>query len=64
MLRFRGFIEQANDRTYRVGSALPTGRFQRGKIAELLPALTETVEGIRSDIIGLAAPKRRGLAYS
>ena len=28
-------------------------------IAELRPALTETVEGIRSDIIGLAAPKRR-----
>ena len=28
-------------------------------LAELRPALTETVEGIRSDIIGLAAPKRR-----
>ena len=40
--------------------ALPTVRFNRGKIADLLPALTETVEGIRSDIIGLAAPKRRG----
>jgi IclR family acetate operon transcriptional repressor len=47
-----------------VAIALPTVRFQRGKIAELRPALTETVEGIRSDIIGLAAPKRRGLAYS
>jgi IclR family transcriptional regulator, acetate operon repressor len=40
--------------------ALPTVRFNRGKIADLLPALTETVEGIRSDIIGLATPKRRG----
>jgi IclR family acetate operon transcriptional repressor len=39
--------------------ALPTVRFNRGKIADLLPALTETVEGIRSDIIGLATPKRR-----
>ena len=42
--------------------ALPTVRFSRGKIAELLPALTETVEGIRSDIIGLGAPKRRSPA--
>jgi IclR family transcriptional regulator, acetate operon repressor len=40
--------------------ALPTVRFNRGKIADLLPALTETVDGIRSDIIGLATPKRRG----
>ena len=40
--------------------ALPTVRFSRGKIVDLLPALTETVEGIRSDIIGLATPKRRG----
>jgi DNA-binding IclR family transcriptional regulator len=40
--------------------ALPTVRFNRGKIADLLPPLTETVEGIRSDIIGLAAPRRRG----
>src|ERR1700684_2611213 len=68
MLRFRGFVEQASDRTQRGGPdaataaaavALPTVRFTRGKIAELRPALTETVEGIRSDIIGLAAPKRR-----
>jgi IclR family acetate operon transcriptional repressor len=44
--------------------ALPTVRFNRGKIAELLPALTETVQGIRSDLIGLAAPKRRGLTSS
>src|SRR6202161_2183323 len=43
-----------------VAIALPTVRFHRGKIAELLPALTETVEGIRSDIIGLAAPRRNG----
>jgi IclR family transcriptional regulator, acetate operon repressor len=40
--------------------ALPTVRFNRGTIADLLPALTETVDGIRSDIIGLAAPRRRG----
>ncbi len=29
----------------------PTVRFNRGKIADLLPPLTETTEGIRSDII-------------
>ena len=29
----------------------PTVRFSRGKVADLLPALTETVEAIRSDII-------------
>ena len=46
-----------------VAIALPTVRFQRGKIAELRPALTETVEGIRSDIIGLAAPKQIGRAH-
>jgi hypothetical protein len=38
----------------------PTVRFSRGKVAELLPALTETVEAIRSDIISLAAPSRAG----
>jgi IclR family acetate operon transcriptional repressor len=43
-----------------VAIALPTVRFSRGKTVGLLSALTETVEGIRSDIIGLAAPKRRG----
>ena len=31
----------------------PTVRFNRGKIIDLLPALTETVEDIRSDIIGI-----------
>jgi IclR family acetate operon transcriptional repressor len=31
----------------------PTVRFNRGQIVNLLPALTETVEAIRSDIIGL-----------
>jgi IclR family transcriptional regulator, acetate operon repressor len=31
----------------------PTVRFNRGQIVDLLPALTETVEAIRSDIIGL-----------
>src|SRR5689334_14009578 len=30
----------------------PTVRFSRGKVADVLPALTDTVEGIRSDIIG------------
>jgi IclR family transcriptional regulator, acetate operon repressor len=30
----------------------PTVRFSRGKVADVLPALTETVEAIRSDIIG------------
>jgi DNA-binding IclR family transcriptional regulator len=29
----------------------PTVRFNRGKVADVLPALTDTVEGIRSDII-------------
>jgi DNA-binding IclR family transcriptional regulator len=29
----------------------PTVRFNRGKVADVLPALTETVEAIRSDII-------------
>jgi DNA-binding IclR family transcriptional regulator len=38
----------------------PTVRFNRGKTVDLLPALTETVEGIRSDIISLAAPNRPG----
>jgi DNA-binding IclR family transcriptional regulator len=42
----------------------PTVRFNRGKIVDLLPALTETVEDIRSDIIGLAAPNRRGGAVA
>ena len=63
MLRFRGFVEQARDRTYRAGSAFadlgggpssataPTVRFSRGKTADLLPPLTETTEAIRSDII-------------
>jgi len=36
----------------------PTVRFSKGQIGNLVPALTETVEGIRSDIIGLAAPTR------
>jgi IclR family acetate operon transcriptional repressor len=40
-----------------VAIGVPTVRFNRGKIVELLPALTETVEGIRSDIIDLARPK-------
>jgi len=38
----------------------PTVRFSRGKVADLLPALTETVEEVRSDIIGLATPSRAG----
>ncbi len=38
----------------------PTVRFSRGKTADLLPALTEAVEDIRSDIISLAAPNRPG----
>ncbi len=29
----------------------PTVRFNRGKVADVLPGLTDTVEGIRSDII-------------
>ncbi|HEX5299722.1 MAG TPA: IclR family transcriptional regulator [Streptosporangiaceae bacterium] len=29
----------------------PTVRFSRGKVADVLPTLTDTVEGIRSDII-------------
>jgi IclR family transcriptional regulator, acetate operon repressor len=32
----------------------PTVRFNRGKVADVLPALTDTVEGIRSDIISRA----------
>lgn len=36
----------------------PTVRFNRGQIINLIPALTETVDDIRSDIIGLAAPTR------
>lgn len=38
----------------------PTVRFNRGKIVDLLPALTGAVEDIRSDIISLAAPNRPG----
>jgi IclR family transcriptional regulator, acetate operon repressor len=34
----------------------PTLRFNKAQIGKLIPALTETVEGIRSDIIALAAP--------
>ena len=40
-----------------IAIGVPTVRFNRGKIVDLLPALTETVEGIRSDIIDLARPK-------
>jgi DNA-binding IclR family transcriptional regulator len=36
----------------------PTVRFNRGQIINLIPVLTETVDDIRSDIIGLAAPAR------
>jgi IclR family acetate operon transcriptional repressor len=36
----------------------PTVRFNRGQIINLIPALTETVEDIRSDIIGVAPPAR------
>ena len=32
----------------------PTVRFNRSKVADVLPALTDTVEGIRSDIISRA----------
>jgi DNA-binding IclR family transcriptional regulator len=32
----------------------PTVRFNRGKVADVLPVLTDTVEGIRSDIISRA----------
>ena len=38
----------------------PTVRFNRGKTIDLLPALTAAVDGIRSDIISLAAPNRPG----
>ena len=40
--------------------ALPTVRFNRGTVADLLPPLTEAVEGIRADIIGRATQKGRG----
>ena len=36
----------------------PTVRFNKRQIGKLIPALTEAAEGIRSDIIGLAAPTR------
>ena len=36
----------------------PTVRFSRGQITNLIPALAETVEAIRSDIIGFAGPAR------
>jgi IclR family transcriptional regulator, acetate operon repressor len=36
----------------------PTVRFRRGQIMNLVPALTEAAEGIRSGIIGHAAPPR------
>jgi DNA-binding IclR family transcriptional regulator len=39
--------------------AVPTVRFSRGKIVDLLPALTEAVDGIRSDIIDLGRPNRK-----
>jgi IclR family transcriptional regulator, acetate operon repressor len=36
----------------------PTVRFNKGQVGKLIAALTDAVEGIRSDIIGLAAPPR------
>jgi IclR family acetate operon transcriptional repressor len=39
-----------------VAVSAPTVRLNRGQIVDLIPALTETVEDIRSDIIGHAAP--------
>jgi DNA-binding IclR family transcriptional regulator len=41
-----------------VSISAPTVRFNHGQIINLIPALTETVEDIRSDIIGLAGPAR------
>ena len=41
-----------------VSISAPTVRFNRGQIINLIPALTETVEGIRSDIIGRAGTAR------
>lgn len=41
-----------------VSISAPTVRFNRGQIINLIPLLTETVEQIRSDIIGLSAPAR------
>jgi DNA-binding IclR family transcriptional regulator len=43
-----------------VAIAVPTVRASRGKIVDLLPALTKTVEHIRSDIISSTTPARRG----
>ncbi len=43
-----------------VAIAVPAVRASRGKIVDLLPALTKTVEDIRSDIIRSASPARRG----
>jgi DNA-binding IclR family transcriptional regulator len=37
----------------------PTVRFKRGQIISLLPALAETVDSIRADIIDLGVPNRR-----
>ncbi len=41
-----------------VSISAPTVRFNRGQIINLIPAVTETVEDIRSDIIGRAGPAR------
>jgi IclR family transcriptional regulator, acetate operon repressor len=38
--------------------SMPTARFSKGQVGRLIPALTEAVEGIRSDVIGLSAPTR------
>jgi len=36
----------------------PTVRLNRGQIINMIPGLTEAVEGVRSDIIGQAASSR------
>jgi len=46
---YRRVAESRSDAA--VTLSAPTVRFSRGKVADLLPPLTETVEAIRSDII-------------
>jgi IclR family acetate operon transcriptional repressor len=41
-----------------VSISAPTVRLNRGQIINMIPGLTEAVEGIRSDIIGHVASSR------
>jgi hypothetical protein len=51
MLRFRGFVEQARDRTYRAGSAFGNLGDGPHTATALLGKLTSSISGCRTGVL-------------